>query len=405
MNRKFMFWDNPKQAVVFLVVMLIAIGAINIFSASYKDQVSSLFRNYIIFAGLGGAAAFVLQKLNYRIFLNKRFLIISYGIIFAMLLILFFAHKLPPQLNIFSSITVTMNGATRWFDFRIMRLQPSELAKILTILFGARYLGALLAKNLPVTLRNKNILGIFAVTCFNGLLVSQQPDWGTAAIIIGLLVGLLLVAGLPMLEFAFIALLGAIAVCFKYEDYHLERIKVWFDPWSKPLEEGYQAVQAQLTIGSGGLIGTKWGEGTFKFFHLPEAHTDFAFAVFCQENGFLGALVLITVFVVLGFALARIAVSTKNEKGFILVCGVSLFVIGQAAANMAMVCGVLPVIGVPMGFISYGGTSLVVNLIAIGLALSVYNDEVAQEKARSVLEPQERRSGLHVVSRRWHNDA
>lgn len=405
MNKKFMFWENPKQAVISVVVLLIAVGAINIFSATYKEQVSSLFRNYIIFAGLGGAAAYMLQKLNYRIFLNKRFLLLSYSIIFVMLLILFYAHFVPPQYNIFSSITVTMNGATRWFDFRIIRLQPSELAKILTILFAARYLGALLAKKLPITLKNKNILVIFAVTCFNGLLVSQQPDWGTAAIIIGLFVGLLLIAGLPMIEFLGILVLGGIAVCLKYEDYHLDRIKVWFDPWSKHLEDGYQAVQAQLTIGSGGLLGTKWGEGTFKFFHLPEAHTDFAFAVFCQENGFIGALLLIIAFVVLGFALARIAVSTKNEKGFILVCGVSLFVIGQAAANMAMVCGILPVIGVPMGFISYGGTSLVVNLIAIGLALSVYNDEVAQEKVRSVLEPQERRNDLRVVSRRWHNDA
>ena len=126
---------------------------------------------------------------------------------------------------------------------------------------------------------------------------------------------------------------------------------------------------------------------------------------YCQENGFFGALFLITLFLVLGFALAKIAANTKNEKGFILVCGVTLFIVGQAAANMAMVCGVLPVIGVPLAFISYGGTSLVVNLIAIGLALSVYNDELNQEKERAIVEPEERRNDLKVVSRRWNADA
>ena len=110
-------------------------------------------------------------------------------------------------------------------------------------------------------------------------------------------------------------------------------------------------------------------------------------------------------FLVLGFALAKIAANAKNEKGFILVCGVTLFIVGQAAANMAMVCGVLPVIGVPLAFISYGGTSLVVNLIAIGLALSVYNDELNQEKERAIVEPEERRNDLKVVSRRWNADA
>ena len=184
--------------------------------------------------------------------------------------------------------------------------------------------------------------------------------------------------------------------------YRADRIRVWLDPWIDEVGDGYQMVQSILSIGSGGWIGTKWGEGSSKFFYLPEAHTDFAFAVFCQENGFLGACLLMLIFIVLGCALLRIAVCSKDERGFLLAAGVSFLVVGQAAANMAMVCGLLPVIGVPLVFISYGGSSLLASMIAIGLALSVYDDEVERAEAAAVAEPKERRNDLRVVSRRWH---
>ena len=116
--------------------------------------------------------------------------------------------------------------------------------------------------------------------------------------------------------------------------------------------------------------------GTSKFFYLPEAHTDFAFAIFCQEWGFLGALFLMLVFLLMGLALYRIGQNTQDRKGFLLVSGVNFLVVGQAIANMAMVCGILPVIGVPLSFISYGGTSLIITLVGIGLGLAVYRMEM-----------------------------
>ena len=405
MNKKFLWWDNPKDAVMTIVFLLLAVGAINIYSASYKEQVSALLQKYIFFTGFGSIIAYGLMKTNYKIFLNKRFLFVCYALVFVALLILFMAATVPQLKSLFGSLTISVNGATRWINLKVFQLQPSELAKLLSILISAKYLGNMLAKNIPIRLFNKEVIILLATIGFNGILVSKQPDLGTAAIIIGLAVGLLVVAGLPLIQFLMVCTGGVILGFCQYQDYHLNRLKVWLDPWIDPVGRGYQSVQAQLTIGSGGFLGTNWGGGTFKFFHLPEAHTDFAFAVYCQENGFFGALFLITLFLVLGFALAKIAANTKNEKGFILVCGVTLFIVGQAAANMAMVCGVLPVIGVPLAFISYGGTSLVVNLIAIGLALSVYNDELNQEKERAIVEPEERRNDLKVVSRRWNADA
>ena len=125
-------------------------------------------------------------------------------------------------------------------------------------------------------------------------------------------------------------------------------------------------VLSLLTIGSGGLIGADWGQGSGKYLYLPESHTDFSFAVFCQENGFIGAAVIIILFLLLGCAFMKIALTTKDKRGFLLVTGVSFLVVGQAIANMAMVCGIFPVIGVPLVFISYGGTSMAVSMAAIG---------------------------------------
>ena len=120
--------------------------------------------------------------------------------------------------------------------------------------------------------------------------------------------------------------------------------------------------------------------GTGKFFFLPEAHTDFAFAIFCQEWGFIGALFLLFLFLILAKAIYTIGSNTKDEKGFLLVTGINFLVVGQAVANMAMVCGILPIIGVPLSFISYGGTSLIATLIAVGLVIAVYKDEVKKSQ-------------------------
>ena len=154
-------------------------------------------------------------------------------------------------------------------------------------------------------------------------------------------------------------------------------------------------------IGSGGLTGTNWGHGAAKFAYLPEAHTDFAFAVFCQENGFFGALILLLVFCLLGVAFYKITISTRDQKGFLLAAGVTFLIIGQAFANMAMVCGIFPVIGVPLIFISYGGSSMIISMAAIGLLLSVYDEEEKQQLLDAE-PPEKRRSDLRVVgSRRW----
>ena len=235
-----------------------------------------------------------------------------------------------------------------------------------------------------------------------GVLV--QPDLGTAAIIAALVMGMFIIAGLPARWITAIVgagVVGAVLLSISSE-YRLQRLHVWFDPWLDPQGRGYQMVQSLLAIGSGGLTGTNWGHGAAKFAYLPEAHTDFAFAVFCQENGFFGALILLLVFCLLGVAFYKITISTRDQKGFLLAAGVTFLIIGQAFANMAMVCGIFPVIGVPLIFISYGGSSMIISMAAIGLLLSVYDEEEKQQLLDAE-PPEKRRSDLRVVgSRRWH---
>ena len=200
-----------------------------------------------------------------------------------------------------------------------------------------------------------------------------RPDMGTALIIIGIPTIMYFIAGLSKKWIGIICGIGFILLTLlaTFQPYRLDRINSWYDPWSRSQEDGYQIVQSILAIGSGGFSGMGLGHGFSKYSYLPESHTDFAFAVFCQEIGFMGAFIVFLLLIALAFYCIKIALRTKDNFGKMLVCGITLLIVGQATGNMAMVIGIVPVVGVPLPFISYGGTSLILNMISIGLVLSV----------------------------------
>ncbi len=380
MQKHFFIWDNPRDAVIWITLMLLAIGCINVFSASFVEATDMFgdgyfyLKRYVIFSILGFMVMLGISKVDYHIWLQPHFLGFVYILVLALLVAVEF-------------IGVTTKGAQRWLYIGPISLQPSELAKLAMIMVCAGELGRRMKKHIPATIYNyPGIRSISLAIPFAGL-VYIQPDMGTAAIIMALPVFMYIIAGMSMLTFfgiAITAVMGVVVMIFD-EPYRINRIVAWFDPWRDPTDTGYQIVQSIISIGSGGIHGLPWGQGTGKFFYLPESHTDFAFAIYCQEWGFIGALFLILLFIILGMVLIRVANVCHDEEGFMLVSGVSLLVVGQAFANMLMVCGVLPVIGVPLSFISYGGTSMVVSLTALGLVLSVYNNEVKREKREEML--------------------
>ena len=397
MDKSFWIFRNPKQAVFCIMILLLVVGCINVFSASYivaQDMGNSysFLIKYIICALLGFAVICVVRNFGYRWFLRPKKLLLFY-IITAVLLVAVFG---------FSSV----KGAHRWIYLTGFSVQPSEMAKLVIIMICSSSLGEMLQRGEEVSLLRGRSLKIFLLTLLYFLLIYIEPDLGTGAIVVGLMLGMFMIAGLPRYEIlgmVGLALAGG-GILTAISPYRRERFKVMFDPWLDPMDKGYQIVQAQTAIGSGSLFGTHWGQGMGKFFYLPEAHTDFAFAIFSQENGFVGVLFVFGLFVILGYIFARISVRARREEGFLLASGVSFLIIGQAIANMAMVCGLLPVIGVPLVFISYGGSSMIISMAAIGLLLSVYDEtvELEQREQLAAEAPEKRRDNLYVASgRRW----
>ena len=391
------FWKNPAQLIYMVMVLLVLIGGINVLSASFvkaKDMTGdgfAFFKRYVVYALTGAVAMWAVRKVGYRILLNKYILWFCFGVVFVMLLVV-------------DIMGIATKGASRWIYLGPVSIQPSEFAKLVVIMLSAKYLGNMLRKGHQVsfTQGGEHVMVLLAMLTYSALVI-KQPDLGTAAIIVALVLGMYIIAGIPLWQVVVTVLVASLGgVLFTLSSsYRMDRVQVWFDPWLDPRDKGYQMVQSLLAIGSGGITGTHWGQGAGKFSYLPEAHTDFAFAIFCQENGFLGALVLLLLFGLLALAFFSITVNARDRRGFLLAAGVTFLIIGQAVANMAMVCGILPVIGVPLVFISYGGSSMLLSMCAIGLLLSVY-DEEAQEAEHEALPPQERRDTLRMVrNERW----
>jgi cell division protein FtsW len=265
-------------------------------------------------------------------------------------------------------IGIEVNGARRWLNIGF-QFQPSELAKLTGLMITAGFLGPLIDRKRRITLLSVP----FYIAAILGMIVLKQPDMGTAVIIVGTSLMLYIIAGLPKQQL--LTLVGGGIALFIYAtfaaSYRAERIAAWINPWDYQLGIGYQTVQGLLAIGSGGFWGTGLGMGSSKFNYLPEAHTDFAFAVLCQEMGFIGALGVLCLMGLLAYYGVRIALKAPDGLGKLLTMGSIFLIVGQAIINISMVSGIFPVVGVPLPFISFGGTSLIVNLMAIGLILSV----------------------------------
>lgn len=393
MDKPYLIWKNPRQAVYTVMLVLMFIGCINVFSASFvvaKDMHGNGFFyliRYLVFGMLGLAGIKAVEYIGYKRLLNSRFLFGSYIVV---LLLLFWVDIAGD----------TTKGAQRWIFLGPFSIQPSECAKLIVIMFTAGLLGPKMKRGEDISpYRGQGVYGMLAALLYF-LMVLVQPDMGTAVIIMALTVCVYIIAGISLnIIWALLGAGGLAAIALVLTSpYRLNRVKVWLDPWIDPQNHGYQMVQSLTSIGSGGLNGIGWGLGSGKFFYIPEAHTDFAFAIFCQESGFIGGALLIILFAVLGGAFFRIVRYSKEERGFLLAAGVTLLIIGQAAANMAMVCGLLPVIGVPLIFVSYGGSSMFVSMLAIGLLLSVYDEEV--KRAREERQhPEARRGTFRVIDR------
>jgi cell division protein FtsW len=267
------------------------------------------------------------------------------------------------------AIGARINGARRWIEFGPATFQPSELAKLAVAVWAAGYL---CRRPAPRTLRELwrpigLLLGLFC------LLILAEPDLGTAIALVVVVLAILLVSGTPGSTLAsgggIVVALGLLAIWF--EPYRRARIFSFLDPWKDPQGAGFQTVQALISLGSGGMFGVGLGHGVAKVNYLPEAHTDMILGVIGEELGLVGVAAVLAAFVAFAWAGLRVALVCKDPFGKRLAVGVVALVSGQAAINLAAVLGLAPLTGIPLPFISYGGSSLVVTLLAVGVLLNI----------------------------------
>jgi cell division protein FtsW len=267
------------------------------------------------------------------------------------------------------AVGVSVNGARRWFNLGFFSLQPSEIVKLaLAVWVAAR----LARRPPPATLKQlvKPVGAVVAVACG---LVLLEPDLGTAIAIAVMVSAALLVAGTRLsvlVEAA--AITGAVTLAAVWsQPYRLARLTAFLDPWQHAQATGYQNVQALISVGSGGLFGRGLGQGVQKIHYLPEARTDMIAAVIGEELGLIGVLVLVAAYAALALAGLRIALRCRDRYGKILAASLTALLCGQAAINLAAVLGLAPVTGIPLPFVSYGGSSLIVSLLAVGILLNI----------------------------------
>jgi cell division protein FtsW len=262
-----------------------------------------------------------------------------------------------------------INGARRWFLLGPASFQPSELAKLSLCIFAAVYLAR---RRAPQTLGElaRPIGTLTAIFC---VLILLEPDLGTTITLCGMVLAIFLVAGVP-----FVPLMGASVIAVAVgllaiwvEPYRRARVFSFLDPWSDAEGSGFQIVQALIGIGSGGIAGSGLGEGVQKALYLPEAHTDMIFAVIGEELGLVGSALVIAAFATFAIAGFRIALRCRDPFGKLLAAGLTALVCGQAAVNLAAVLGIAPLTGIPLPFVSYGGSSLVVLLVSVGILLNI----------------------------------
>ncbi|MBI4466529.1 MAG: putative lipid II flippase FtsW [Acidobacteria bacterium] len=353
---------RPDRVLFGATVVLLLVGVVMVFSASamYATELSGrpamFLVRQLVWLSLGLAGLFLVLQLDFHRLAQPALVFPALFVVVALLVAVLF---LDPS-----------RSTHRWVRWGPLSLQPSELAKLVLILFLAYFLQRRrhAVNDVPGTL-----LPAAGITAVLVGLVVVEPDLGTAAVLSLIAGAMFFVAGMRIRYLAYLALaaLPAAYLLIVRVPYRLVRIRAFLDPASDPQGSGFQMIQSLLAVGSGGIAGVGLMDGKQKLFYLPEAHTDFIFAVVGEELGLIGATLVVGLFAVFFWRSLRIALRAPDNLARLLAVGVTAMVIGQALINLSVVLGLLPTKGIPLPFISYGGSSLLVMLLGVGLLLNI----------------------------------
>ncbi len=374
-----------SQAVVLVTLGLVAFGLVMVYSATSAAALlgdgdpSYYLKRQGVYALIGVGLLIAASRLDFRrlrVF-APLLLVCSVGLCLAVLV-----------------LGTPVNGARRWLAVGPAAFQPSELAKVAVCVWVAAHL----ARRRPPRTLGELARPIGAVTILVAALILVEPDLGTSIALLLAVGAVLLVSGIPLRvltsAWLLVALAGVAAIASS--DYRRERFFAFLHPSSDPQNTGYQIVQALIGFGSGGLFGQGLGEGVQKIFYLPEAHTDMILAIVGEELGLVGTGAVVCAYAAFALAGLRIALTCADPFGKRLAAGITALVCGQAAINLAAVMGLAPLTGIPLPFVSYGGSSLVVQLASVGVLLNIAGDGA---RARAAVRDRGRRDGRTRAAR------
>lgn len=356
--------------LVLVTLGLVAFGLVMVYSASSaRAAVASgdpayYLKRQAIYGAVGLVAFAILARTDFRKLRNAA------------------GPLLGASLVLLAAVLVlgtSVNGARRWLTFGPVTFQPSELAKIALAIWVAAFLAR---RPAPASL-GALLRPIGLVTGFAVLLVLLEPDLGTAIAFTVVVAAILVVSGTPLriLGSAAAITIALVLAASWLEPYRRARLLTFLNPWADANGAGFQSVQALIALGSGGLFGVGLGESVQKVYYLPEASTDMIFAIIGEELGLFGAAAVILAYVLFGYAGFRIALRCRNPFGKRLAAGLTALVCGQAAVNLGAVLGFAPLTGIPLPFVSYGGSSLIAGLVAVGILLNIAVNDAAESEA------------------------
>ncbi|HKK96083.1 MAG TPA: putative lipid II flippase FtsW [Anaerovoracaceae bacterium] len=350
--------------IMLLVLGFVVFGIVMVFSASYYSTMNVgdgdpyyYLRKQCTFAAIGLVGMLACMHIDYHIY--GRFQI---PILFGSLILL---------ILVFTDFGVTVNSATRWIEIGHTRITPSEFAKLAAILFTSSYI-----YNKPNKIREfRGMLPLFLIMIFYALLIIVQPNLSTAIVVCALIIGIMFVAG--MNSGYLLILTGILSagityiLMFKQDTHWYFRLTNWVDPFENRLGEGYQVSQSLIALGNGGIFGRGLGNSVTKYLYLPEPQNDFIMAIIGEELGFTGIIIIMMLYIILIYKGFKVALKASDKLGMLIASGITMMLAFQVIINVAVVTASMPATGITLPFISYGGTSLIIFMISMGILLNI----------------------------------
>lgn len=364
---------SPDLWLFIVVILLIAIGLCMVFSSSYimaykwYEDSYYFLKKQLIYAIIALIAFFFAIYTDYHYY--KKFTLPILIVSIALLSMVYFP-----------GIGRTAGGASRWVRFGFFSFQPSEIAKFALILYIAESLTRKQTKDIETFVRG--VLPPLIIMFVMFLLILNEPDFSTSIIILGISFIMLFIGGTRVIQLyaLIVAAIPLGILILSREEYRKSRLLSFLNPWKDPLDSGFHIIQSLLALGSGGIFGIGLAESKQKYFYLPDQHTDFIFSIIGEELGFIGTVVIIVLFIILLWRGFRIALDTSDPFGTLLAAGITSMIVFQSIINIGVVTKMVPTTGITLPFISYGGTSLIINMFCVGILLNISRYKTIKEE-------------------------